>query len=162
MDVIASGYAQANPTHADAKSKITVGFLLEDLIGNQRQTYAMLFAAVAAVLLIACANVANLVLARFSRRRKEIGIRFALGARRSHNRRAVSHRKRAALDCRWCARTDLAAISLQLLTRIGNNFIPRVEEISLDPMVLVFTLGVSIVAGLILGVVPAMQPRCMR
>src|SRR5262249_48404918 len=84
MDVIAAGYAKAFPTHVDAKSKITVGYLLDDLVGAQKQTYAMLFAAVAAVLLIACANVANLVLARFSRRRKEIGIRFALGAKRGH------------------------------------------------------------------------------
>ncbi len=157
MDVIASGYAQANPTHADAKSKITVGFLLEDLIGNQRQTYAMLFAAVAAVLLIACANVANLVLARFSRRRKEIGIRFALGARRSHIVAQFLTESVLLSMAGGVLGLIFAAISLQLLTRVGNNFIPRVEEISLDPMVLVFTLGVSIVAGLILGVVPALQ-----
>lgn len=157
MDVIAAGYAQAHPSNVDVKSKITVGFLLDDLIGDQQQTYSMLFAAVAAVLLIACANVANLVLARFSRRRKEIGIRFALGARRGH------------IVAQFLAESVLlslaggllglicAGLSLQLLVRVGNNFIPRVEDIALDPTVLLFTLLVSIVAGLILGIVPALQ-----
>jgi predicted permease len=157
MNVIAAGYARANPTHADAKAQITVGYLLDDLIGNQRQTYAMLFAAVAAVLLIACANVANLVLARFSRRRKEIGIRFALGARRSHIVAQFLTESVLLSIAGGVLGLILAALSLQLLTRVGNNFIPRVDEISLDPLVLAFTLGVSVVAGLILGIVPAMQ-----
>jgi putative ABC transport system permease protein len=157
MNVIAAGYTQANPTHADAKAQITVGYLLDDLIGNQRQTYAMLFAAVAAVLLIACANVANLVLARFSRRRKEIGIRFALGARRSHIVAQFLTESVLLSVAGGVLGLIFAALSLQLLTRVGNNFIPRVDEISLDPLVLAFTLGVSILAGLILGVVPAMQ-----
>ena len=51
----------------------------------------------------------------------------------------------------------LAALSLQLLVSVGKNFIPRVDDISLDPSVLVFTLGISIVSGLILGIVPALQ-----
>jgi putative ABC transport system permease protein len=157
MNVIAKGYSQANPTHADAKAQINVGYLLDDLIGNQRQTYATLFAAVAAVLLIACANVANLVLARFSRRRKEIGIRFALGARRSHIVAQFLTESVLLSLAGGVLGLILAALSLQLLTHVGNNFIPRVDEISLDPLVLAFTLGVSIVAGLILGIVPALQ-----
>jgi len=157
MNVIAAGYRQANPTHADAKAQINVGYLLDDLIGNQRQTYATLFAAVAAVLLIACANVANLVLARFSRRRKEIGIRFALGARRSHIVAQFLTESVLLSLAGGVLGLILAALSLQLLTHVGNNFIPRVDEISLDPLVLAFTLGVSIVAGLILGIVPALQ-----
>ena len=157
MDVVAAGYAQAFPTHVDSKSKITVGYLLDDLVGAQRQTYALLFAAVAAVLLIACANVANLVLARFSRRRKEIGIRFALGARRSHIIAQFLTESVLLSLAGGALGLIFAALSLKLLVHTGHNFIPRVDDISLDPTVLVFTLGVSILAGLILGVVPALQ-----
>lgn len=157
MAVIASGYAQANPTHADAKTNIAVGFLQDDLVGNQRQTYGMLFAAVVAVLLIACANVANLVLARFSRRRKETGIRFALGARRSHVVIQFLSESVLLSLAGGVLGLILAAISLRLLVHAGSNFIPRVEEISLDPAVLAFTLGLSVVTGLVLGLIPAMQ-----
>jgi putative ABC transport system permease protein len=157
MDVIASGYAQAHPSHVDAKSKITVGYLLDDLVGGQRQNYAILFAAVAAVLLIACANVANLVLARFSRRRKEIGIRFALGARRGHIVAQFLTESVLLSLAGGVLGLLLAALSLRLLVTTGHDFIPRVDDISLDATVLMFTLGVAVVAGLILGIVPALQ-----
>jgi len=157
MDVITAGYRTAHPTNVDAKSKITVGFLLDDLVGGQRQTYAMLFAAVAAVLLIACANVSNLVLARFSRRRKEIGIRFALGARRSHIVAQFLTESVLLSLGGGALGLLLAAASLRLLVSTGHNFIPRVDDISLDPTVLAFTLGVSVLTGLILGIVPALH-----
>ena len=82
MNVLAAGYRAANPSHVDAPSRIEVVSLLDDAVGEQRQSYLMLFGAVACVLLIACANIANLSLARFARRRKEIAARFALGASR--------------------------------------------------------------------------------
>ena len=157
MDVIAAGYAQAFPRHVDAKSKITVGPLLDDLVGGQRQTYAILFAAVAAVLLIACANVANLVLARFSRRRKEIGIRFALGARRSHVVAQFLTESVLLALAGGALGLVLAALTLRLLVSAGNDFIPRVDGIALDGTVLVFTLGVAILTGVILGIVPALH-----
>jgi putative ABC transport system permease protein len=157
MNVIAAGYAQAYPTHVDSKSKITVGYLLDDLVGGQRQTYAILLGAVAAVLLIACANVANLVLARFSRRRKEIGIRFALGAKRSHIVTQFLTESVLLSLAGGAVGLVLAALSLRVLVHAGNQFIPRVDDIALDGLVLAFTLGVAIVAGLILGIVPALQ-----
>ena len=157
MDVVTAGYAKAWPTHADAKSKIAVGSLQNDLVGDQRQTYLTLFAAVAAVLLIACANVANLVLARFSRRRKEIGIRFALGAKRSHVVLQFLTESVLLAVAGGALGLVFAAISLKALVRLGGNFIPRAEEIGLDPTVLAFTLGVSVLAGLALGLVPALH-----
>lgn len=157
MDVIAATYAQSHPTNADAKSQITVGALLDDLVGDQRQTYATLFAAVAAVLLIACANVANLVLARFSRRGKELGIRSALGARRGQIvAQLVAENVMLALAGGACGLL-LAALALRVVARAGANFIPRAGELSLDPAVLGFTLGLSLLVGVVLGVVTALQ-----
>ena len=157
MDVIASGYAKAHPTNADATSKITVGLLQDDLVGNQRQTYAMLFAAVASVLLIACANVANLLLARFSRRRKEVGIRFALGAKRSHIIAQFLAESLLLALSGGILGLAIAAFCLPLLAHVGTNFIPRADELSLDPTIVAFTLGVSILAGIAMGLVPAMH-----
>jgi len=157
MDVVAASYAEAHPTHVDAKARITVGALLDDLVGNQRDTYATLFAAVAAVLLIACANVANLVLARFSQRTKEIGIRFALGARRSHVVTQLVAEGLMVSLAGGALGLLLAALALRVVARVGANTIPRAAEIGLDPTVLAFTLGVAVVSGLLLGLVAALQ-----
>jgi putative ABC transport system permease protein len=157
MDVIAAADAKAWPAHADARAGIRVARLQDDLVGDQRPTYLILFAAVAAVLLIACANVANLVLARFSRRRKEIGIRFALGARRAHVVLQFLAESVLLALAGGVLGLVLAAASLRLLVRLGGDFIPRAEDIGVDPTVLAFTLGVSLLAGLALGLVPALQ-----
>jgi predicted permease len=156
MDTIRKAYAQTHATNIDAESEITVAPLLENLVGDQRATYATLFAAVAAVLLIACANVANLVLARFSRRRKEIGIRVSLGARRrTIVAQLVAESLMLALGGAVLG-LAFAWASLSAVTDLGANFIPRADEVGLDPLVLAFTLGVAIVTGLALGLVAAL------
>jgi predicted permease len=109
------------------------------------------------VLLIACANVANLVLARFSKRRKEIGIRVALGARRAHI--VAQLLAESVLLALGGAGLGLAFAwaSLRAVTGIGADFIPRAREVGLDPGVLAFTVGVALLTGLGLGLLTAIS-----
>jgi putative ABC transport system permease protein len=155
--VIARGYAQAYPSNVDAKSSADVGWMLDTLIGDQGQTYGLLFAAVGCVLLIACANVANLVLARYSGRRKQIAIRFALGAKRRHVITELVAENLLLALLGGAAGLAFAAWSVSLVVRLGENFIPRAAEVSLDPGVLAFTLVVSLLTGFALGLIPALQ-----
>ncbi len=157
MDVLQKAYEQSHESNVDSKSAITVDPLLDNLVGDQRATYATLFGAVAAVLLIACANVANLVLARFSKRRKEIGIRVSLGARRGQIvAQLVAESLLLALGGAALG-LAFAWASLSAVTHVGANFIPRAQEVGLDPAVLAFTLGVALATGLALGLLAALN-----
>jgi len=157
LNVIAAAYRTAHPANTDAATSADVLPMLDDLVGNQRRTYGLLFSAVGCVLLIACANVANLLLARFAGRRKEIALRFALGATRGHVIRqlllesslvALGGGALGLLVARW---------GLDAFVRLGQNLIPRSLEIGLDPHALAFTFAVALLTGLGMGVFPALQ-----
>jgi len=156
MAVIQRTYAQTHATNIDSKSAVTAAPLLENLVGNRRGTYVTLFGAVAAVLLIACANVANLVLARFSKRRKEIGIRVSLGARRSHIVAQLLAESVLLALTGAVLGLAFAWASLRVVKSIGADTIPRVDTIGLDPTVLAFTLGLALLTGLALGLLTAL------
>jgi predicted permease len=157
MDVLQKSYAQTHASNVDSRSAITVNDLLDNLVGDQRSTYATLFGAVAAVLLIACANVANLVLARFSKRRKDIGIRVALGAGRGHIVAQLLAESLLLALGGAALGLGLARVSLRAVTRIGADFIPRAHEVGLDSVVLGFTIGVALLTGLGLGLLTALS-----
>ncbi len=148
---------KAHPTNADAATKADVSRWLDDLVGNQRPTYALLFAAVGCVLLIACANVANLLLARFVGRRKEIALRFALGASRRHVIRQLLLESMLIALAGGAVSLLVAQWGLSAFTRVGQAFIPRSLEISLDPRALLFTFGAALLTGLAMGLIPALQ-----
>lgn len=154
---IARAYSLSHPTNADAKASADVNPLLDDLVGNQRQTYLVLFAAVACLLLIASANVANLTLARYAARRKQIAIRYALGAGRFQVMKEMVAENIVLALLGGVAGVGLAGAALALVKPWAGDRIPRVEEVSLDPSVLLFSLGVSLLAGLALGLLPAWQ-----
>jgi putative ABC transport system permease protein len=157
MTVIAAGYRAAYPANVDAPSAIEVVPLLEDAVGGQRRSYVMLLGAVGCVLVIACANIANLLLARFAGRRKEIAARFALGATRLHVVRQMVTESILVALLGGLVGVLLAEWALGAVVRLGADLIPRAAEIRLDPLALAFSLVVTIVTGLAIGLLPALQ-----
>lgn len=157
VEVIAAAYRAASPRNVDAPSTAEVIPLLEDLVGNQRRTYSLLFAAIGCVLLIACANVANLLLARFTGRRKEIAVRFALGARRGRIVRQLLVESLLVALAGAVLGLTLAHWGLSALLNLGEGLIPRALEISIDPAALGFTALIALLTGLGTGVLPAFQ-----
>jgi predicted permease len=157
MHVIEAGYRTTHPGNVDAPSAIELVPLLDDAVGAQRESYLLLFGAVACVLLIACANIANLLLARFAGRRREIAARFALGASRGDVVRQLVSESMLLAVLGGAVGLLLAEWALRALVAFGADLIPRVAEISIDPAALGFTLVATLVTGLLIGLLPAMQ-----
>jgi putative ABC transport system permease protein len=135
----------------------TVVPLREQLVGDIRPALLVLFGAVVFVLLIACANVANLVLAKTLARRKEIAIRTALGAGRAAILRHLLAETVLLSLGGGVIGLLLASASIRVLGKVLVDRLPKFVEISLDTEVLVFTLLLSIVAGVLAGLIPSLR-----
>jgi putative ABC transport system permease protein len=152
-------YRTQYPNKIDSVFTTTLRTLPQDVTQTFRAGFATLFAAVSFVLLIACSNVANLLLVRFSGRRREIALRMAIGASRASIVRLFVFESLLVSLIAGAVGAFVAWRLVPLIPRIASNFLPLEANTatSLSIPVLIFTIALSILTGLLMGVYPALQ-----
>ena len=152
-------YRAQYQTKIDSGFATTIRTLPEDVTRNFRAGFATLFAAVSFVLLIACSNVANLLLVRFSGRRREIALRMAIGASRASVVRLFVFESLLVSLIAGAVGAFVAWRLVPLVPGMASNFLPLEENAatSVSWAVLFFTIGLSLLTGLLMGIYPALQ-----
>ena len=156
MAAIAARLAEAYPK-SNSKHGINVAPLAGVIVGDVRPTLLVLVGAVGFVLLISCANVANLLLARSTRRQKEMAIRCAIGAGRGRVVRQLLTESVVLALTGGIAGLAIARWGTQAVLATVPGGLPRMENIGVDGWVLGFTLGISLLTGIVFGLAPALQ-----
>ena len=157
VDAITRGFFQRYANVYDKEFGLTLVTAPREVFGDVRPALEVLLLAVGAVLLIACANVANLLLARSEARQKELAIRVVLGAGRGRIVRQLLTESMVLSAIGGAAGVALAYALTRALIALDPLKIPRVQDIAIDVRVLAFTAAISIVTGLLFGIVPAIQ-----
>ncbi len=156
MNIIMERLEAEHPwTNANERARLIP--LLESVVGPARPALWMMLAAVGFLLLIACANVANLMLARTVSRRSELAVRAALGAGRGRLARQLMTESLLLGGLGGLAGLGLAAWGIDLLVASQPPGLPRLDAIGMNLWVLLFSVGVSVLTGLLFGLLPALR-----
>jgi len=157
MNAVAGRLAEEYP-----QTNAGIGILLlplrQVLFGDVRPALLVLLGAVGLVLLIACANVANLLLARAAERQREFAIRSALGASRGRTVRQVMTEALLLAGMGGIGGVLLSGFFIRVILAVSANRLPRLDHINLNSNVLLFLLRISILSGVLFGLAPALQP----
>jgi putative ABC transport system permease protein len=146
-----------HPSSYSPEAGVRVTPLSDQLLGSVNTALWMLLASVGFVLLIACVNVANLLLARASGRAKEIALRVALGAGRGRIVRQLLTESMLLAIAGGAAGIALAWLGTAAFVKFGPKEIPRINEIHIDTIVLLFSLAASLITGVLFGLAPALR-----
>ena len=157
LDLVAETIRKANPSSypENLGYAVQTALLSDALTRNARPTFLLLLATASFVLLIACANVANINLSRLVKRRRELALRAAIGASRRRLVRQLLTESTLLAILGGILGLALAWGLLDLIVGFAARFTPRAQEIALDGHVLLFTLALSVLTGLIFGALPA-------
>jgi predicted permease len=156
LNVIAARLAQQFP-NTNQGFRIAVKPLHEEIVGRSQTMLLVLLGAVFFVLLIACVNVANLLLARATAREREIAVRAAVGAGRWRIVRQLLTESLLLALISSAVGILLAQWAIDALSTLGPEQLPRLQAVSIDGRILLFTLGLTLLTGLLFGLAPALQ-----
>jgi putative ABC transport system permease protein len=157
MDALASELRETYPVKQNAGVHISVVPMHETLVGDVRVSILALMGAVTFVLLIACANVANLMMTQSMRRQRELAVRTALGAKRSVLIEQVLVESVVLSGVSAALGVGLAALGIVALQQIGPADLPRLQTVAIDLRVLAFATLAALVSALIFGLAPALR-----
>lgn len=157
MNRVSQQLFQEYPTANAGANAVTVVSLQDNITRNVGTALKILFGAVGLVLLIACANVANLLLARGASRRKEFAVRAALGASRWRIIRQLLMESVLLAVAGGALGLFVASWSMSLLSKVAQGAVPRLDGVAIDGRVLAFNLGASLLTGILFGLAPALR-----
>jgi len=157
LDTVTRALVAEHPTEYDSRMGVLVEPLAQRIVGRTETPLWILFGAVGFVLLIACANVANLLLARAAGRGREMALRTALGASRARLVRQLLVESLLIAAAGGVLGVLLAVWGTSLLVAVGPREIPRLDEVGIDWSVLAFSLAVTLATGVLFGLVPALR-----
>ncbi len=159
MDALTARLRRDYPQVYPPNGGLTFGIvpLGEQVVGDVRRSLVVLVGAVGFVLLIACANVANLLLSRALARQKEMAVRAAIGATRGRIVRQLLTESGLLALAGGALGVGLSVWSVQWIHALGTTSVPRLHEVAIDGRVLLFALAVSMVSGVLFGLAPALR-----